>query len=108
MAGAVSLRLERRPSCGWRCVIVIGWEGVAWVRRVIGIGGQRVVWVALCHCDWWDWWGRRCVAGAVGWRCVFGVGGEGVAWLALFVRVCHWDWDWWARRRMRVGGAVSL
>ena len=35
MSGAVSLALLIRASSGWRCVI--------------GIGGQGVVWVALCR-----------------------------------------------------------
>ena len=48
VGGAVSFGLVGWASCRWRCVI--------------GIGGQGVVWVALCH---WDWWGGRRVAGAV-------------------------------------------
>ena len=37
-------------ACGWRCVIVIG--------------GEVVVWAALCR---WDWRGGRGVGGAVPW-----------------------------------------
>ena len=97
----MSLGLVGRASSGWRRVFRIADQGV------IGIGGQGVVWVALCH---WDWWAGRRVGGAVslglvgrascGWRCVIAIDGEGVVWVAL----CHWDW--WAGRR--VGGAVSL
>ena len=87
----------------------------------VEIGGQRVVWVALCLRDWWegvvwvalcdwDWWAGRRVGGAVslgwvgrascGWRRVIGMGREGVMWVAP----CHWDW--WGGRC--VAGAVSL
>ena len=46
LGGAVSLGLLGRASSGW--------------RRVIGIAGQGVVWVALCH---WDCWARRRLGG---------------------------------------------
>ena len=77
--GAVSLGLLGRASSGW--------------RRVIGIGDQGVLSVALCCGDCWA--GRR-LGGAVSlgllgrassrWRCAVG--------------------DCWAERRL--GGAVSL
>ena len=90
VGGAVSSGLLGKASCGWRC----HWDsGPGW-RCVVVIGGQGVVWVALCRCDWWG--GRR-VGGAVSlgllgrascwWRCVIGIGGQGVVWVAL----CHWD-----------------
>ena len=80
MGDAVSLGLVTRGSCGWRCVI--------------GIAGQGVVWMALCH---WDCWAGRRVGGAVslgllirassGWRRVIGIADQGVVWVAP----CHWD-----------------
>ena len=48
--------------CGWRCVIMIGGERGDWWWRCAVIGGEGVVWVALCR---GDWWGRRGVGGAV-------------------------------------------
>ena len=45
----------------------------------MGIGGESVVWVALCRCDWWE---------VVVWGCVIVIGGEGVVWVAL----CRCDW----------------
>ena len=57
MGGAVSFGLVGRASCGW--------------RRVIGIGGKAVVWVAPVSLG---------LVGMVsyGWRCVIRIGGEGV------------------------------
>ena len=55
--------LAGRASCGWRCAIGIGGEGVVWValccwdpRRgrgmgTVGIGGESVLRVALCHLE---------------------------------------------------------
>ena len=90
---AVSWGLLGRASSGWRCVI--------------GIGGQGVLSVALCH---WDWLAGRRVGGAVSlrllgrascrWRRVFQIGDQGIVWVAL----CRGDC--WAGRRL--GDAVSL
>ena len=84
----MSLRLLGRASRG--------------CRRVIGIGGQDVLWVAGRPVGGAVSLGlvgrRRCVGGAVslglvgrasrGWRCGVVVGGESVAWVAL----CLLDW----------------
>ena len=68
----MSLGLVIRASCVWRCVIAIGDHGL--------------IWVALCH---WDWWAGRRLGGPVslgllgkascGWRCVIGGGRVGGA-----------------------------
>ena len=62
------------------------WSG--W-RRVLGIGDQSVVWVALCH---WDCWAGRRLGDAVslgllirassGWRRVLGIVDKAVVWVA--------------------------
>ena len=74
----MSLQLLGRALSGW--------------RRVFGIAGQGVVWMALCH---WDSWAGRRLGGAVslgllgtassGWRCVIEIAGHGMVWVAL----CH-------------------
>ena len=68
------------------------------------IGGESLVWVALCRCDWR---GEPGPGGAVplgrawsGRRCAVVIGGESVVWVAL----CHWDC--WGERGL--GGAVPL
>ena len=113
LGGAVSLKLLGTTSSGWRCLIGIAGQGVVWVALchwdcwkkassgrcfVMGIAGHGVVWVALCH--WNCWGGRRLGGAASGWRCVIGIAGHGVVWVAL----CHWDC--WGGRR--VGGGASL
>ena len=49
MGGAVSVRLVSRACSGWRRVLGIADQGVAWVAPYVGIGDKGIVWVALCH-----------------------------------------------------------
>ena len=68
LGGAVPRGLVGRAWSGWRSAVVIG--------------GESVVWVALCS---GDWRGERGLGGAVpwglvgiawsGWRCAVGIGG---------------------------------
>ena len=69
-------------SCPMRCALRNGlYQGclVAVSRRRAGvIGGEGMVWVSLCRCDWR---GEHGVGAVV-------IGGVSVVWVAL----CHWDW----------------
>ena len=99
-------RTTARPM---RCALRIGLQGGrlggALYRCVVGIGGESVVWVALCR---GDWRGERGLGGAVpwglvgrawsGWRSAVAIGGESVVWAAL----CHGVR--WGERGL--GGAV--
>ena len=130
----MSLGLLGRPSSGWRRVIGIAGQGVAWVapchwdcragRRLgravtLGVlGTASSGWRAPCH---WDYWAGRRLGGAVslgllgrpssGWRRV--IGGAGHGWRrvigiaghgVVWVALCHCDCSAGPRR----GGAVSL
>ena len=67
----------------------------------MGIGGESLVWVALCGCGLggavpWGLVGRAWS----GWRCAVVIGGEILVWVAL----CRCDW--WGEPGL--GGGVPL